>query len=325
MRKETAFYLLGFLFVCLMALGCGRTDGASPESGGSSAAGDSDKGSSEPVTVGYQGMLNPWKAKIKSGAFIQATGREIVWRKFNSGSEVITALASGDVQLAVAGSSPIATAVSRGVDVSLIWILEAIRENEALVVHKGSGITEVSGLAGKTVGVPFASTTHYHMLIALEQAGLTTKEVKLLNLQPDAMLAAWSQKRIDAAFVWSPTLNTLKQSGEVILTSGQLADQGRPTFDGLVVANGFAKANAPFLSDFVRVIADIDADYRTHTGAWTVDSDKVKAIASLTGAKPEEIPGVLAQYHFPSLEEQASATWLGGGAAKALLDTSRFL
>ncbi|MEL6182654.1 MAG: taurine ABC transporter substrate-binding protein, partial [Myxococcota bacterium] len=46
---------------------------------------------------------------------------------------------------------------------------------------------------------------------------------------------------------------------------------------------------------------------------------------SLTGAKPEEIPGVLAQYHFPSLEEQASATWLGGGAAKALLDTSRFL
>ena len=95
----------------------------------------------EPVTVGYQGMINPWKATIRSGAFEKATGREIEWRRFSSGSEVITAMASGDVHLAVAGSSPIATALSQGLDLRLIWIMEAIDTAEALVARKAVGLT----------------------------------------------------------------------------------------------------------------------------------------------------------------------------------------
>ena len=37
------------------------------------------------------------------------------------------------------------------------------------------------------------------------------------------------------------------------------------------------------------------------------------------------MPGVLALYDFPTLEKQASAQWLGGGAANALMFTSEFL
>jgi taurine transport system substrate-binding protein len=45
----------------------------------------------------------------------------------------------------------------------------------------------------------------------------------------------------------------------------------------------------------------------------------------LTGADPNDVPEVLSQYHFPSLAEQVSETWLGGGAADSLRDTSVFL
>ncbi|CAM2070383.1 taurine ABC transporter substrate-binding protein [Sulfidibacter corallicola] len=279
----------------------------------------------EPVTIGYQGMLNPWKVGIQSGAFEKATGRTIQWRKFNSGSEVIAAMASGDVQIAVAGSSPIATAMSRGVDVSLFWILEAIRDNEALVAREGSGIETIEDLKGKTVGVPFASTTHYHMLVALEHYGIDAKEVKLLNLQPDAVMAAWSQGQIDASFVWSPILNEITKTGKVLLTSGELADLGKPTFDGMIVLNSFAANQADFMNSFVGVIAKMDEDYRQNKASWTPETAQIKAIAELTGAKPEDVPTVLAQYHFPSPEEQCSAAWLDGGAAKALYDTALFL
>jgi taurine transport system substrate-binding protein len=37
------------------------------------------------------------------------------------------------------------------------------------------------------------------------------------------------------------------------------------------------------------------------------------------------VPEAMKLYRFPTLQEQASATWLGGGAAKALADTSAFL
>lgn len=282
-----------------------------------------------PVTVGYQGIINPWKVAIQKKAFTEATGRTINWRKFSSGSEVISAMASGDVQLAVAGSSPIATAMSRGLDVELVWIMEAIQDNEALVVREGSGIQSLQDLKGKTIGVPFASTTHYHLLFALEDAQIPTSEVKLLNLQPDAIAASWAQDRIDAAFVWSPVLDQLKASGNVILTSGELAAKGRPTFDGLIAQQDFAHNNADFMQTFLTVIAEQDKAYREAPESWSVDSEPVKAISQFMGAPAENVVSVLKLYGFPSLEEQVSSTWLGGdasqGAPKALAETAVFL
>ena len=277
------------------------------------------------IHIGYQGMINPWKYGIESGAFEKATGWQIEWRKFNSGSEVITGMASGDIQIAVAGSSPIATAMSRGVDVELFWILEAIRDNEALVARDGSGIKTISDLKGKTIGVPFASTTHYHLMVAIELNQIPRDELKILNLQPDAIMAAWNQKSIDAAFVWSPILNEIKKTGKVILLSGELADAGKPTFDGMIVLKKFAAENPSFMNKFVQTIAQIDKDYRDNKKIWTSESNQVQSIAKLTGANVKDIPLILSQYHFPDLKEQCSTSWLGGGAASALYDTSVFL
>lgn len=305
----------------LLAAGFSACTTSSPEAGHETAAPVKTK----PITIGYQSMINPWKVGIQTGTIAATTGREIAWRKFNSGAEVVTAMASGDVQLAVAGSSSIATAMSRGVDVSLIWIVEAIRDNEALVARNGSGIETMADLKGKTIGVPFAATTHYHLLVALEQHGIATKDVKILNLQPDAVLAAWTQGSIDATFIWSPTLNKIMPTGKVLLTSGALADAGKPTFDGMLVADSFAEKNKAVVQAFVAELARLDADYRDNKAQWTADSDAVKAIAARTGANPQDVPAILAQYAFPDLTEQAGATWLGGGAAQALRETALFL
>ena len=74
------------------------------------------------VTIGYQLIYNPWKAAIADGLFEEATGYEIDWKRFDSGSKVITAMASGRLHIALAGSSPIAAGVSRGLPIELFWI-----------------------------------------------------------------------------------------------------------------------------------------------------------------------------------------------------------
>ena len=51
----------------------------------------------------------------------------------------------------------------------------------------------------------------------------------------------------------------------------------------------------------------------------------VKAVARITGAKADEVPASMALYSFPTLQEQASARWLGGGAASALRSAALFL
>ncbi len=283
----------------------------------------------EPVTVGYQLIYNPWKVAIDDGSFERATGREIRWRRFDSGAKVLTAMASGDVQIALAGSSPIAAGLSRGIDMQLFWIAEDIGAAEALVVRDGAGIETPADLVGKKLGVPFASTTHYHTLFALEHFGVDPDRVSILNMQPNQIAAAWLRGQIDAAFVWNPALGRIQETGKVLITSGELSKLGRATFDGLVVQRPFAEANPGFMAGFVAVLAAADEAYRSRRSAWTPDSAEVKAIVRLVGGDPEDVLGVLALYGFPTLEEQASDLWLGGGrvggAGKALADTARFL
>ena len=254
------------------------------------------------VTIGVQSMFAPWKDAIAQKAFEKATGWDIKWRNFDSGGDVMMAMASGDVQIGVAGSSPIAAAVSRGVDAQLFWILDNIADAEALVVRNGSGIVTPQDLAGKTLAVPFVSTTHFHALFALEQFGLTGK-VKVINLQPSDIPAAWERGDIDAAFIWDPALGRLKQSGHVLLTSGQLTNWGKATFDGLVVDKKFAAENAPGMQAFTQELQDSTASYVHAPNTWTVDSPQVINVARQSGAKPEEVPEVLALYRFPLASE----------------------
>ena len=276
------------------------------------------------VTIGVQSMFAPWKDAIAKQQFEKATGWDIQWRNFDSGGDVMMAMASGDVQIGVAGSSPIAAAVSRGVDAQLFWILDNIADAEALVVRNGSGIVAPQDLAGKTLAVPFVSTTHFHALFALEQFGLTGK-VKVINLQPSDIPAAWERGDIDAAFIWDPALGRLKQSGHVLLTSGQLTHWGKATFDGLVVDKKFAAGNGPGMQAFTQVLQDSTASYVNAPKTWTADSPQVINVARQSGAKPDEVPQVLALYRFPLASEQAGTAWLGGGAAKALGATADFL
>ncbi|MCW2309911.1 taurine ABC transporter substrate-binding protein [Rhodobium gokarnense] len=281
------------------------------------------------VTIGYQTIYNPWKVAIADGKFEEATGYKIKWAKFSSGAKVINAMASGDVQIALAGSSPIAAGVSRGLDIELFWITEDIASAEALVVRDGSGITAPQDLKGKTLGVPFVSTTHFHTLFALEQFGIDPSEVKILNMQPNSIAAAWERGDIDAAFIWDPALGRIKESGKVLITSGTLSSWGKATFDGMVVNKTWAGENKDFMTTFVKTIADADEAYRSNPDAFGADSENAKKIVSLVGGEAADVPGVLALYGFPTLEEQASSRWLGGGAeggaAKALYFTSEFL
>ena len=76
----------------------------------------------ETVTIGIQSMYAPWKNAIVEKEFEKATGWDIQWRNFDSGGDVMMAMASGDVQIGVAGSSPIASAVSRGVGIEEFWV-----------------------------------------------------------------------------------------------------------------------------------------------------------------------------------------------------------
>ena len=280
------------------------------------------------VTIAYQDMLDPYRIAQNAGEIEKATGYKINWKQFGGGGEVVKAMASGAVQVGEVGSAPTAAAVSRGEPLEVFWVLDDIGSAEALVARNGSGINSIKDLKGKKIAVPFNSTTHFHTMVALDQAGIDPSQVHILNMRPQEVRAAWARGDIDATWIWNPVLAEVEKDGKVIMTSGQVSEStGKATFDAYVVNKNWAKDHRDFLVKFVQILAKSDQDYRSNKAKWTAGSPEVKAVAKWSGAKPEDVPQGMALYHFPTLAEQ-NAKWLGGGknsiVAKALEATAKF-
>jgi taurine transport system substrate-binding protein len=279
----------------------------------------------EVVRIAYQTVVEPAKVAQADGLYEKATGQKIDWRKFESGAEVITAVASGDIQIGYVGSSPLAAAASRELPIETIFIAAEIGTAEALVVRDGAGIAKPADLVGKKIAVPFVSTTHYSLLAALKHWKLDSKQVQVLNLRPTEITAAWARGDIDGAYVWDPALGKIKANGKLLTSSAEVAQWGAPTFDAWIVRKDFAAKNPEFVAQFVKVTGQAYADYRKDPKAFASDAARLDKIVRLTGAAPADVPELLAGSKFPTLAEQASAGLLAGGTVKALTDTARFL
>ena len=173
------------------------------------------------VTIGYQDMVVPYRIAQEAKEIEKATGYKVNWKQFGGGGEVIKAMASGAVQIGEVGSAGVAAAVSRGEPYELFWILDDIGDAEALVAKNGSGINTVADLKGKKIAMPFNSTTHFHTMVALEQAKVNPADVQILNMRPPEVRAAWQRGDIQATFIWDPVLAEVKKDGKVITDVGQ--------------------------------------------------------------------------------------------------------
>lgn len=243
----------------------------------------------------------------------------ISWVKMNSGGDVIQAFGSESVDIAQVGSSPAVKSTSPPLskDVKVLWISDVIGEAESLIA-KDPAARELADLEGRTVAVPFGSTAHYSLLTALDEAGLSGK-VGVINLAPDAILAAWQRDEIDAAWIWEPTLTQLLDSGHPILSSKDSAAMGAPTFDLVAGTDDFVTQNPEFMAMWTAVQAEGTRLLREEPDSAAV------SIAVQLGITPQEAEALLAGYIYPTLEEQAGPEYFGGGLAEAFRGTAEFL
>lgn len=278
----------------------------------------------ETMVIATFGDPTPMNAARASKAFEKATGWTIEWRTFASGTDVIAAMASGDVKVAELGSSPLAIAASQGVELQMFMLSYAIGESESLIAHNGSGIATVEDLKGKRVAVPVGSTAHFSLMGAIAHAGLTEADVTIISMPPDQIAAAWEQGTVDAAFIWPPVQTQLLETGTRIVGADKTAEWGYPTFNAWVANTQFAAEHQSELVAFAKAMDAANQVYLNDKAGWTADNENVKEIANLTGATAQQIPEILTGYTFVPLADQMSDTWLGN-AANIMKSTAEFL
>lgn len=273
------------------------------------------------VTIAYQTGVDPAKVAQANGEYETATEANITWRKFDSGADVIAALASGDVAIGNIGSSPLAAATSRHVPIELFFVASVLGQSESLVVN--DKVAAPQDLVGKKIAVPFVSTTHYSLLSALKHWGIDSGSLQIVNLRPPEIAGAWARGDIDGAYVWEPVLSTLKQTGKVLVSSEEVGKWGAPTYDVWVVRKDFAQNHPDFVRQFAAVTAKANDRYLNDPQAFVANEDNIRAIAQLTGSKPEDIAVLLGGNLYLNLQEQAQL--LDTTAANDIKNTAQFL
>jgi taurine transport system substrate-binding protein len=279
------------------------------------------------IRVGYQSFPSG-DLIVKNSRWLEEAlpDYNIKWTKFDSGADVNTAFIAKELDFGALGSSPVARGLSAPLNIGykVAFVLDVAGDNEALVVRNGTGINTIGELRGKRIATPFASTAHYSVLAALDQNGLSANDVQLVDLQPQAILAAWERGDIDAAYTWLPTLDQLRTTGKDLITSRQLAKDGKPTLDLGVVSDEFAAAH-PEVVDIWR-----QQEARALDLIHDDPAAAAKAIAAEIGLSPDEVAGQLKQGVYLTPAEVASTEWLGsegkpGNIAANLQSASQFL
>ena len=218
-----------------------------------------------------------------------------------------------------------AAGVTRGAPIEAFVVAGLIGKAAALVVRNGSGIDGPKDLIDKKIAVPFVSTAHYSLLFALKNWAVDASKVKILNLQPPEIAAAFSRGDIDAAYVWEPVLSAAKANGKVLIDSSEVAKLGGPTFVAWITRDDFAKAHPDTIKAFSKVTLDSFAHFRKNPDDYRAGTANAKKIADFNGAPVAEIFDQVDGAYYPLGDEQASDTLLGKGTAEAIAATAAFL
>jgi taurine transport system substrate-binding protein len=318
MKKPYALVLAVALSAGLAA--CSSGTGAAKAAGG----GENSDGTPKSLRIGYQ-LIPNGDLVVKDQQWLEKAlpHTKITWSKFDSGGDVNTAMIAGSIDIGLAGSSPVTKGLSAPLNIKykVPWIFDVIGENEALVARKATTITD---LKGKKIATPFSSTSHYSLLAALQDAGLKESDVKIIDLEPQDIQAAWTRGDIDAAYVWTPVLSELEKTGKVLVTSKDLAAKGKVTADLAVVRTAFADKYPKALTTWLQ---------QEDRAIKLIRTDKATAAASVgrqLNLSPDVASKQIDQLVLLDGKQQASTQYLGtatqpGAFAQNLYSAAQFL
>ena len=119
---------------------------------------------------------------VRIGHLYEDQGLTVELTQFNNGGDLMTAMASGDIDIGYAGITPVMSSISQGVPVKVVSGAQI--EGSAIVAGENSGINTVADLKGKTVATPGEATIQNMLLTsALKQAGVSTDDVEFTTMK----------------------------------------------------------------------------------------------------------------------------------------------
>ena len=172
--------------------------------------------------------------------------------QFNNGGDLMTAMASGEVDVGYVGIAPVLSSVEKGVPVKVISSAQI--EGSGIVVTKDSGITSPADLKGKTIATPGeASIQNVLLTYYLKENGLSTSDLNISAMKVPSMNDALKTKQIDGIITFQPYVSiAANDSNNVVLENSSGILPAHPCCV-VVASDDFIKNHEDTVKDIVAI------------------------------------------------------------------------
>jgi NitT/TauT family transport system substrate-binding protein len=177
---------------------------------GLSACTEAPAATSTKITIGFSAWPGwfPWQVAQEQGLFAK-NGVEVELKYFDSYTDSLNALSTGAIDANSQTLNDTLASVSGGAKQTIVLVNDNSTGNDKIIAR--DGITSVADLRGKKVAVEQGTVDHYLLLLALNEAKLTEKDIELIPMPTADAAAAFVAGRVDAVGVFAPSTTTALQ------------------------------------------------------------------------------------------------------------------
>ncbi len=260
----------------------------------------------KPLRVGFQtAEVNVLLTYAIGSRLFERHGLDVRLAPFPAGPAMLPALAANQIDLGWMGEFPSVTGYSNGLPIEILMMERLDFTNIRLVARPELGAESIADLRGKRVAASVGSSSHYHLLQALDQAGIRQSDITLVNLPPANMPAAYAAGQIDAAFTWEPNIGIIQAEGAKVIATTQ--SLGMITGGVWVAQTALSRDNEETLQAFLRAWREAQADYlEDPLAVQRFEAERI-------GQTPEEFSALVERMSAtnPSFEDLLTADFMG--------------
>ena len=186
-----------------------------------------------------------------------------------SGPANIDSMLKGEVDIATAAEFVFVrkTMVDESNSVLIISAIDRVF-NTHIVARKDRGISNISDIEGKIIGLSLGTSNEFHLGRFLDLNGISRNNITLVNISPPETPEALANGTVDAVVAWQPYINTIENliGGDNIITWTAQEDQEQ--YIAAFCTNDWATAHPDLVIRFLRALAQAE-DFAIHNPAKT--------------------------------------------------------
>jgi sulfonate transport system substrate-binding protein len=176
------------------------------------------------VTINFADQFKEYQTAFTATNALKGAQYKVSWSEFVGGPPIIAAETGGSVDLGDMAETPTIFAQAANDPVKVVAITQGADPKSSpfgIVVPKGSPITKISQLRGKSIGVQEGTVEQYVLIRILQKAGIPYSAVTIDNLPVTSASTAVVNGKVDAAVLSQPLTGLDLRSGKATeLVSG---------------------------------------------------------------------------------------------------------